>query len=199
MKSIIVLSQSELKKNAVQNIFPHYEYDITFVNVPDNPNRESQPLFENGTKTACNQRISEFLATNPTILENTFILSIENGISIFDISVEEIMLRKLADCDWSDICFCGLLAPNGTKTFFLSPVIIEIDRKYSGPFFLYHYHNQHSDCDTLGKYIAKHGKTKTHPKIPHNNWMKIIAGIDRVEQIKFGLEKVKKFIDSYSL
>jgi hypothetical protein len=61
MKKIIVLSQSQIKKDAILKVFPSDEYDISFVEIPDNPNRQSQPLFITGTKDACNQRIDEYL------------------------------------------------------------------------------------------------------------------------------------------
>ena len=41
--------------------------------------------------------------------------------------------------------------------------------------------------ETLGKYISMY---YTNKKIPHNNWMLRVAGIDRVNQIKLGLVKI---------
>ena len=43
-KKLIILSKSSIKKEAVNAIFEN-QYEIEFIDVPDNQNRESQPLF----------------------------------------------------------------------------------------------------------------------------------------------------------
>jgi hypothetical protein len=188
-KNLIILSKSKIKIEAIYDIFDDHFYNLEFIEVPDNIDRKTQPLFIEGTKTACNQRIDEYLKNNQKEYldkKESFIISIENGI----LNMDE-MTNEYKDSLWGDFCIIGVLCDYNMRKYFLSPEIIAINKKYSSPYFKF-YHDKNTEIDTLGKYISK-----IEQDVPHNNWMKHIAGIDRIEQIKLGLIKAKTFIDEY--
>jgi hypothetical protein len=188
---ILLLSTSNIKKEAIKNVFFEEIYEISYIEVPDNPNRQSQPLFINGINIACEQRINEYLSRDNKKENANFIISIENGIFVKNYDENYIYeINNYNDYEWSDICaICILDVNENKKKYFISPVIINIDKKYTIPYFESVY-NKDKNIDTLGKYIAK----MNNNNIPHNNWMKYITGIDRITQIKMGLERVKENI-----
>lgn len=188
MKKIIVLSQNKIKKDAVLEVFSNNKYDVSFVEVPDNPNRPSQPLFITGTKDACNQRINEYLSKVCDYDKESIIISIENGILMINGDCN-INLQCYDKYNWADFCTIGIYKYGYEREFVISPCIINIEKKYSEPYFKL-YFGKDKEIDTLGKYIAKYGGDN----IAHNNWMKDVTGIDRVEQIKLGLLLVKNTI-----
>lgn len=183
--NIVVLSTSKIKKQAIMEVFLETSYNISFVEVPDNPNRPVQPVFIEGTKYACNQRIEEYIKKYEikNIGHQTYIISIENGI----MPIDNTNGYQPKDFLWADFCMIGLFDGNN-KTFIISPAIIAIDKIYSEPYFEYNYEKKN---ETLGEYIARYYKNNKNDIIPNNNWMKYICGIDRVEQIKLGLDKIK--------
>jgi non-canonical (house-cleaning) NTP pyrophosphatase len=183
---LIVLSQSLIKKKSIIESFHHNSYNYKFVEVPDNPERASQPLFIDGTKIACNQRMNEYIkkfgfAKN----KNEYLVSIENGITTVDETENE-----CKDCLWTDFCIIGIANYKNKREFFISPEMVKIEKIYSKPYFEKCY-NQSKEIDTLGKYIAFYHKENYDEDIPHNNWMKYVYNVDRLHQIKQGLRLLK--------
>ena len=190
MKKIIVLSQSKIKKDAILEVFSNIEYDISFVKIPDNPYRPSQPLFIDGTQDACNNRINEYLLKYGEIDKDSVIISIENGILAIDTNDPyNILSPQHYEYNWADFCTIGIYKYGCERKFVISPCIVHIKKEYSEPYFK-SYFGRNKEIDTLGKYIAKYGGDN----ISHNNWMKDVAGIDRVLQIKLGLIIIKNII-----
>lgn len=186
IKKIIVLSQSAIKKKAINDVFGD-KYEIDFVDVPDNLDRESQPLFIDGTKEACNQRINEYFKKHNKLDQNTLLISIENGIMPVDGDITQ--SAKFCDRYWCDFCLIGILEHASEAThlmkereFIISPEMILIDQKYSEIYFS-DFYKKNTSISTLGKYISH----VSGNVISHNNWMKDVSGIDRVDQIKRGL------------
>jgi hypothetical protein len=209
MITLFILSQSEIKKCAVINVFPQDKYRTIFIKVPDNKDRKSQPINKCGTYLACNQRFSEFCKLESytqykdiILSKDTYVISIESG-------VMNVCEKESDECDfWCDFCMIGLFSAqpeksidltlidlpslNVNKNYFVSPEIIMIDQKYSKPYFEYYY-EKNNDIDTLGKYISKVESMKGMI-VSHDNWMKDIVGIDRCKQIEIGLVQVKNTI-----
>lgn len=169
MQNIMLLSNSEIKKTAIFSVYSdETKYNITCVEVPDNINREPQPIGIIGTQKACSERFDEFFKLNYEIKNNTKIISIENG------------LAQLED-KWCDICIIGIMDYETKNIIFnLSPLSIIINKEHTSDYFQ-NYYKKNIACDTFGKYIQlKFG-------VPHNNWMKYISNIDRIDQIKLGV------------
>lgn len=174
---IAVLSNSQIKKNAINNIFDSKKHNIIFFDIKDNPKRETQPLFVSGTTNACNLRFDEF-EKQYNSSEYDIVISIENG------------LTPICNCngeyynmDWCDFCVIGISIKNN-KQYFLSPIFINIEKQYTYNYFKEIY-KKNNEFDTFGKYI------ESIKNIPHNNWMKYMYDIDRTEQIMCGLKTIK--------
>jgi hypothetical protein len=75
------------------------------------------------------------------------------------------------------------------RNFVISPEIISVEKIYSHPYFKKYYK---LGGETLGDYISKYYKYEKNEIVSHNNWMKSVCGIDRVNQIKLGLMKLKE-------
>lgn len=197
---LVILSESNIKIKAAKECFPSSKYELIFVGVPDNPERKQQPLFLEGTQEACSQRINEFYKVYREEIpyDDFMIISIENGILPINSSPSVIQdynkIEDYKDIIWADFCMIGIVehvADRKNKKFLISPEIIAIDKIYSEPYFIHHY-NKDTELETLGKYISEYARPLYYveERIAHNNWMKSIAGIDRVTQIKKGLKQI---------
>lgn len=174
---IWVLSGSRIKRDAVLSVFGLSGAFLHFIDLPENPERASQPMYREGIETACSQRINEFLEKGEYIVDvEDWILSIENGIiPIGDDGIQ-----------WADICIAGIWRRGDVK-YYRSRVEIPMERKYTDAYFA----GFNKEFDTLGKYISYYEKEVSGRDIPHNNWMKEIEGIDRVEQIRDALSQIE--------
>lgn len=175
--NIAVLSNSQIKKNAILNVFDSNKYNITFFEIKDNPMRETQPLFISGTIKACELRFNEFENQYPDHNCDT-VISIENGIvPIFDNDN-----KNYSEMHWCDFCVIGISTKQHKKYIF-SPVFINIEKLYTQTYFSEIY-KKNKILDTFGKYI------ESVKNIPHNNWMKYMYNVDRTDQIISGLKKL---------
>jgi hypothetical protein len=201
---IIVLTKSDIKIKAIEQTFEADKYVLHYVDIPDNINREEQPLFIDGTRTACEQRIEDFLNNFknniPLEIDDYSIISIENGLST---RLNPANSQQLSNNIWYDFCMVGFI--NSVKNplcreFISSPVMINIEKKYSKPYFE-KYYKKNNEYTTLGKYISSKATPLYYKDEPivHNNWMKSIAGIDRIEQIKRGLQVIRMYIKLYKI
>jgi hypothetical protein len=214
-QKIIVLSNSNIKKDAMRDIFKPDRYELIPIEIKDNPARAPQPLFIDGTKQACAHRIKDYYTGineetkvphfRSDLPPDTPVVSIENGILSIDgeklssgalassaVSDRGLTADDYAELHWADFCVIGLArGPSEPPTFVISPEIIGIDKEDSEPYFREHY-NKTEEMDTLGKYIVYRRPEQT---IAHNNWMLKVAGIDRRDQIKKGLVRIAEIIE----
>jgi hypothetical protein len=173
---IWVLSGSRIKRDAVLSVFGLSGAFLHFIDLPENPERASQPIYREGIEKACSQRINEFLRLEEyTLDEDDCILSIENGIIPADSD----------EIHWVDVCIVGVWRRGWIK-YYQSRVEVPLERKYTDAYF----GGFNKEFDTLGKYISYYEKEVTGKEIPHNNWMRCIAGVDRVDQIRDALLQV---------
>lgn len=176
--NIALLSNSDIKRKAIEQTFDAHKYNMFFFDIKDNPNRETQPLFIDGTKQACNLRFDEF-KKNHDIAKYDIIISIENGMTTFNCE----KICDYYDMHWCDFCVIGIMV-NNIITYYISPLMINIEKEHTKNYFK-NFYKKNNSIDTFGKYI---GSTLN---IPHNNWMKYMCNIDRTEQIICGLKKVE--------
>ena len=176
MLNIAVLSSSDIKREAVEKTLDLKKYDIYYFNLKDNPDRETQPLFINGTKFASKLRFDEFKKHNN--IKYDIVISIENGMT--PINAENIC--DYSNMNWCDFCMIGIMI-NNDISYYISPLMINIEKEYTKIYFE-KYHKNNNIIDTFGKYI------NNIKNIPHNNWMKYMYNIDRTEQIIQGLKKI---------
>lgn len=187
-RHLVLLSTSDIKTNIVKEVFGSL-FELHFVKVPDNPGRPTQPLYISGTKGACSTRFDEYfekykLATLP---DDTIVISIENGILALDLDER----KPWKELMWADFCVIGSVTHGdpSKRIFVISPEVIVIDQSYSREYFAGG--KTHPKFDTLGKLIATRYNEVHKSKIPDNNWMKTVAQIDRIDQIRKGLIEVK--------
>jgi hypothetical protein len=93
-QKIIVLSNSNIKKDAMRDIFKPDRYELIPIEIKDNPARAPQPLFIDGTKQACAHRIKDYYTGineetkvphfRSDLPPDTPVVSIENGILSID-------------------------------------------------------------------------------------------------------------------
>lgn len=199
--TIYVLSNSIVKKQAVLEVFDRTLYNLQFIHLPagqgtephtDNQERNSQPVLIEGILDAASKRIDEFYKLfHQKLTGNGLIISIENGIIPLDKDFDK--TKPFSYFKWSDMCivnvarFCNNKLSE-TREDYISNIFVTIDKSYSDPFFQLYYNKNNTEYDTIGKYIAKHAQHLYKLPILHNNWMKTVAGIDRVHQIKNALE-----------
>jgi hypothetical protein len=199
--TIYVLSNSIVKKQAVLEVFDRTLYNIHFINLPagqgtephpDHQERSSQPVLIEGILDAVSKRIDEFYKLfHQKLTGNGLIISIENGIIPLDKDFDK--TKPFSYFKWSDICIVNVARFCNNKLSeiredYISNIFVTIDKSYSDPFFQLYYNKNNTEYDTIGKYIAKHAQPLYKLPILHNNWMKTVAGIDRVHQIKNALE-----------
>jgi hypothetical protein len=175
--NIAVLSNSDIKRKAIEQTLDLQKYNIFYFDIKDNPNRETQPLFINGTKHACNLRFDEFKKYNN--IKYDIVISIENGMT----TIDNENMRDYSNMNWCDFCVIGIMMTNSNIAYHLSPLMINIEKEYTKNYFEKYYKNN-NDIDTFGKYMSE------IKNIPHNNWMKYMYNIDRTEQIIRGLKKL---------
>ena len=212
--TIYVLSNSIVKKQSVLEVFDRTLYNIQFIHLPaghphtrrrgaepspDNPERNTQPILIDGVIDAASKRIDEFYSLfQQTLSGYCLIISIENGIIPVDKDFDN--TKPLWLFKWTDICIVSVARfynnkLSGQREYHVSNNFINIDKSYSEPFFNLYYNNKYSEYNTIGKYIAKHAQHLYKLPILHNNWMKTVAGIDRVQQIKNALECISMDIE----
>lgn len=188
---IVLLSESNVKQEAVekfiQQLFKEKKTTLKTINIPDSPERPEQPIGTKGTYKALELRNKTFFEDK--MYENicdkdkiTILLAIENGI-----------IKNKTTKLWYDICCItlyivseGKITRGGT---FMSPIKILINPEQMAKYQLFLQEQIKEKGDrfemTFGEYITKHYQGETG--IPKNNWMKHLAGIDRVTQILYGL------------
>lgn len=181
----VLLSTSNVKMHsftqACREQYPTCSLD--FVKVEDDATRPEQPVGIDGTEQCAWIRVQTFLnnrADTHALKGKRILISVENGI-----------YHDEREHRWYDICVVGCY---NTKTQAYKSVIsemkvpIEDQHKQAYDEFASTYKEQ----ITFGKYITEFSPEfkNLEPKIPHNNWMKTIAGIDRGDQIKKGIDEV---------
>jgi hypothetical protein len=187
-RHLVLLSTSDIKTKIISEVFGSL-FELHFVKVPDNPGRPTQPLFIRGTVDACSTRFDEYFEKYKLdeLPDDTIVISIENGILSLDLDE----LKPWNELMWADFCVIGSVTHGDPdkRTFVISPEVIAIDQSYSWEYFAKG--ETHPEFDTLGKLIATRYNAKNGSSIPDNNWMKTVAQIDRIDQIRKGLIEVK--------
>jgi len=189
-RHLVLLSTSNIKTEIVEEIFGSL-FELHFVKVPDNTDRPTQPLFISGTLDACSTRFDEYFRKYKLVdLPNdTMVISIENGILALDLEEQ----KPWEELMWADFCVIGSVTHGdpSKRTFVISPEVIAINQSYSREYFAKG--KTHPKFDTLGKLIATryNESHRSDGAIPDNNWMKTVAQIDRIDQIRKGLIEVK--------
>jgi uncharacterized protein YozE (UPF0346 family) len=206
--TIYVLSNSIVKKQAVLEVFDRTLYNLQCIHLPagtlphtpggrtkhhpDNLERNSQPVLIQCILNAASKRIDDFYKLfHQKLTGNCLIISIENGIIPIDKHFDK--TKPFSYFKWSDICIVNVARfynnkLSETREDYISNIFVSIDKSYSDPFFDLYYNKNNTEYDTIGKYIAKHAQHLYKLPILHNNWMKTVAGIDRVHQIKNALQ-----------
>lgn len=191
---IVILSTSDIKTQAISLIIEKINSSTTTSNkcslrcvaVPDNLYRVEQPIGKEETKLCALMRVDSFLngdVLKKTLTYDSVLISVENGI-VLD---EE---RQT----WSDVCVIGCyLNSNEEYHSIISSIKIPISIQH---IMMYNefFRTSKNVQITFGKFITEHHPNfkNVNPKIPHNNWMKVIAKIDRVDQISYGIEEIMR-------
>ena len=179
---IILTSKSKIKEEAVkkwQNEIIKKNIQIKKIEINNNFSPE-QPI-NSGIEKICENRISIVEELYPKIvLQNNYILSIENGIKIKNNLLIDIVCIKLKN-----------IANKEIKTYIGSPIIVDSNKIEKYPMikkiindFIEYYkltngkYNYDGSSITFGSLVNKY-----YPEIPSNNWMKILNKKDRILQI----------------
>ena len=179
---IILTSKSNIKEEAVkkwQNEIIKKNIQIKKIEINNNFLPE-QPI-NSGIEKICENRISIVEELYPKIvLQNNYILSIENGIKIKNNLLIDIVCIKLKN-----------IANKEIKTYIGSPIIVDSNKIEKYPMikkiindFIEYYkltnrkYNYDGSSITFGSLVNKY-----YPEIPSNNWMKILNKKDRILQI----------------
>jgi hypothetical protein len=192
--TLYILSNNIVKKQAVLEVFDRTLYNMHFIHLPDNEERNPQPILIDGVIDAASKRIDEFHKLfHQKLSGNGLIISIENGLISLDKDFDD--TKPLSNFTWVDICIVTVARfydnyLSGHREDYISNKFVKIDKTYSDPFFELYYNNKSSEYNTIGKYIAKHAQHLYKIPILHNNWMKTVADIDRVHQIKTALASI---------
>lgn len=180
MVKIILASESSIKENAVKQWFKEKKVSITIkkVNIEDKL-LPPQPL-NTGGSLSCSDRIKYIKNKVEDLQKYDYIISIENSIKTADthlvdmvhIKVYDILLDKEHFVEGGDLEITYKLINEYNKI----PLIIEqLMESYKSTNKNYIF----DGCElTFGELVNKY-----YPKIQSNNWMKVLAGIDRKSQI----------------
>lgn len=203
LPTIYILSSSLIKKQAVIRCFDYTKYNIQYVNLTQD-NLTQQPILIDGILSASDKRISDFYATLSDKLPNadspySIVISIENGLIPTDKDYisqpkQNIMQRPLSFYKWDDICIVSVARYYnthlyGNREYYISTIKVPIEKSYTEQYFSNFYDISNS-FNTFGKFIAHYAQHLYKTPILHNNWMKTLYGIDRVEQITNALQLV---------
>lgn len=200
LPTIYILSSSLIKKQAVIRCFDYTKYNIQYVNLTQD-NLTQQPILIDGILSASDKRISDFYATQLPNADSPYsiVISIENGLIPIDKEYipqpkQNIMQRPLSFYKWADICIVSVARYYNTHLYgnieyYISTIKVPIEKSYTEQYFS-NFYGISNLFNTFGKFIANYAQHLYKTPILHNNWMKTLNGIDRVEQITDALQLV---------
>ena len=171
---LLLASKSKLKLAALQQLVSDC-HDVDIITVETETVVE-QPIGMSQTEQSCKYRIKDALSNMTDEDKNAidFIVSLENGIIINDYHLCDFVVACIYSTKlkrtftYNDMC--GQSVVYVPKDFGLDQIMLKVTNDV-----------------TFGELVSKQ-----YPEIPHNNWMKTICGIDRVDQLKYALTDLVK-------
>ena len=176
----ILTSKSNIKEKAVKIWAKEFIKKNIFVKKIEINNKllPEQPI-NSGIEKICANRISFVEELYPNlILENNYIISIENGIEIKDNKLIDKVCVKLKNLTTKNIItYTG--SPISIEDNIKYPKIQKIINQFLSDYKLTSKNYKYDGCSsTFGNLVNKY-----YPEIPSNNWMKTINKKDRIDQI----------------